>query len=226
MKEKCTSCLKDTVNQHLILDIPVCMDCCKNNENFQVISKSTAKNEYLLKDKDLKDLQSGTCRNPVYRSAAPMIMYLKSEVASKCKNLYPEPELERERRKKKSDSTKRKREINKKEKMDRNRKVLEKLFNQNGLQVRDDSFLCSNYIDGTLKDWTAKQVLDRMALMHFLHNYTNYKEVHQQVYNEYRNNGNIFYKGEIEDVAIDRVMKNHKNMDHYPWLNGPMDYSL
>lgn len=46
------------------------------------------------------------------------------------------------------------------------------------LSLRYDSRLCSSYISNHISpEWTAAKVAKECAVMHWLHNYTNYKEI-------------------------------------------------
>lgn len=50
-----------------------------------------------------------------------------------------------------------------------------------GLELRADSKLCHGYIDGTIKDWTIKRIVERMCQMKFLYQYANMDQCYQEV---------------------------------------------
>jgi hypothetical protein len=58
----------------------VCYNCATTLSRFSLITYTRAKKEYKLKDTDLYALQYMERRNPYYSCAAPMKLYLKSDV--------------------------------------------------------------------------------------------------------------------------------------------------
>ena len=60
---------------------------------------------------------------------------------------------------------------------DARKKELEEELSKLNLSLRYDSRLCSCYINGiTLPEWTASKVAKECAMMHWLHNFTDYEE--------------------------------------------------
>ena len=92
-----------------------------------------------------------------------------------------------------------------------------------GLKLRSDSRLCEMYIDGD-NDWTVKEIVDEMARMRYLYEYTNYQKTFSKEFNkrvEMLSCYNGYYSGikkdareEIEDDIKDRF----KVPKVWPWL--------
>ena len=76
----CVDCDKRTTAIHPILDIPVCPVCRGKYEKYKCITKTRAKDTYRLKDTDLQLLKVFKLANPYYSVAAPMQLYLHSQI--------------------------------------------------------------------------------------------------------------------------------------------------
>lgn len=50
-----------------------------------------------------------------------------------------------------------------------------------GLELRADSKLCTGYINGTIKDWTVKRIVERMCQMKYLYEYANMNQSYQDI---------------------------------------------
>lgn len=57
-------------------------------------------------------------------------------------------------------------------------------LNKYKLQLREDSKLCQGYIDGTIKDWTIDQIVERMCQMRFLYEYCDMDDAYQEAKSE------------------------------------------
>lgn len=81
VKSKCSHCGKATERIHPILDIPLCAKCQRSDPNkYQYITKTRAIEHYRLKAKDLAALGVHEVDNPHYKKAAPMQLYLLTQV--------------------------------------------------------------------------------------------------------------------------------------------------
>ena len=88
-RQPCSECKKITVRIHPILRVPLCLNCQMNNrEKFRYISKTRALGEYRLKPNELSGLRSHLVDNPHYKKAAPMKLYLLSQVAELAKDKW------------------------------------------------------------------------------------------------------------------------------------------
>lgn len=81
MKSSCSDCGKTTVRVHPILEIPLWAKCQRSNQDkYQYITKTRAMDHYRLKSPDLAKLHAHGVDNPHYKKAAPMQLYLLSQV--------------------------------------------------------------------------------------------------------------------------------------------------
>lgn len=102
------------------------------------------------------------------------------------------------------------------------KEMLEKEFEKLKIDMRDDSKLCSKFIENgflTVYNSTLK-IATRMAEMHYLHKYTNYPEILKDKYEEYQEKldmGKIHYiKPQVEAEYIALEGKNYP--ETWPWL--------
>ena len=80
-KPSCVECEKPTVRQHPILGTALCSKCQRDNQDkYRYVTKTTALKDYRLKLSDLSDLGVHKVDNPHYKKAAPMQLYLLSQV--------------------------------------------------------------------------------------------------------------------------------------------------
>ncbi len=150
--------------------ICICSDCQKSH--LPMITKTTAKTRYLLKDEDLAKLKSICVENPYYKKASEMVLFLEKD----CQNMAPD-NLADLLAKKEEKSMKRKE--NKEKKINERRKELQRALGAVGLKIRKDSKLCNGYIHGTLDkdEWSLADVVKMCQEMHWLHTKTNYREM-------------------------------------------------
>jgi hypothetical protein len=79
-KLPCSACGELTRNVHEILAVSVCDQCNRTKEQFKLITKTTAKNDYGLNDDELQALNHIDAVNPHYKSGPPMRLYLRAQV--------------------------------------------------------------------------------------------------------------------------------------------------
>ncbi|PZO37321.1 MAG: hypothetical protein DCF19_19280 [Pseudanabaena frigida] len=80
-KFPCYECGKGTIRKHPILDMYLCANCQRQNQNkYQYITKTRAIGEYRLKPNELESLGVHEVDNPYYKKAAPMQLYLLNQV--------------------------------------------------------------------------------------------------------------------------------------------------
>ena len=80
-KYPCTHCNKFTRRLHPILKIPLCSQCQRQHpEIYQYITKTRASELYRLKTSDLSSLGVHKVDNPHYKNAAPMQLYILSQI--------------------------------------------------------------------------------------------------------------------------------------------------
>lgn len=81
VKPPCSECGKGTLRKHPILEIYLCANCQRQNQDkYRYITKTRALSEYRLKPDDLASLGVHEVDNPYYKKAAPMQLYLLNQV--------------------------------------------------------------------------------------------------------------------------------------------------
>lgn len=73
----CRDCGKHTAARDFVTDEPLCPNC---RRNYPLITATRAKDDYDLTEADLKTLRHLERPNPHYKCAAPMRLYLRSQV--------------------------------------------------------------------------------------------------------------------------------------------------
>lgn len=90
------------------------------------------------------------------------------------------------------------------------------------LELRDDSKLCQGYINGTIKDWTIPQIVERMCQMRYLYDYCDFDTCFEQARQNQREerragyypDSNLF--DDAEHIALRRFGGYPTT---WPWLN-------
>jgi hypothetical protein len=211
-QKTCFSCLQPTKKIHAIYHIPVCKECSQNKIPYQMITKSTAMKEYCLRGKEVDAIQSLQVANPRFRTASPMRLYMLVDVLARMGDrdvvLLKEKKqqsLQKRRQKKEQLETER-------------RQTLEKALQQVGVEWRNDSELCEMYVSSQKTCWELEQIVEEMALMKYLHNYTDYRNrLEKEVENLCQGEG-YYYQG-IWKEASETVKRQYYPLPTtWPWL--------
>jgi hypothetical protein len=209
-KKSCFSCQFPTSSINQFYRIPLCGDCQRHKDQYRCVTRTTAMRDYCLKSKEVDKLEYVSAPNPYYRSAAPMKLYLLSDVV----HVQGSRDVDAIQQKKIESTEKRRNTIAGKQEVRRNELVnaLEML----GLVLRSDSELCDKYIKGSRDAWSLNALVDEMAFMKYLHEYTDYetrleKEVkHIADYNGY-------YNG-IWREAAEYTKQRYTRPTVWPWI--------
>ena len=205
--------------------IRLCDLCDKKDEN-TMICKSTAKSEYSLNDGDLDDLDYTPVNNPHYRSASEMILYnkldIKNKFCEKYKITWDKIDLKIAELKLLKLDKKTIRVKKREEKTQSNREKLINALSDHGLELRTDSKLCQQYIDGELTEWTLEAVVQRMCQMKYLYDYCDMDQAYQEAREKqieelnagYFPDCSIFDQAEM--IALEKVQG--KYPEEWPWI--------
>lgn len=206
-------------------------ESCFTDEKYTMICKSNAKKQYYLSDADLEDLQSIEKKNPHYRSGCPMILYCKVDVIDVFKNKYcvvEEEDVQNILARLADDRNRRSTKIRdtKNTKREQREIALTEALQEEGLELRSDSRLCKQYIDGTL-DASIPHIVEIMCEMKYLHEYCDMHEAYVQAREYFHKHGiHRFerYDRELENLAIDIALEQNPECkgrfpDQWPWLN-------
>lgn len=178
MSNKCDICDEKKARYNEFLKKYLCEQCADDPE-YKLIYKTKAKKKYFLNDNDLLKLPSFETRAYNGYKYCDAYLYLESDIVDCfCKknkidinSLDVTLEMLKNRKKERSKKIKETKENN----INIRRKKLIKALRKMGLEMRRDSKLCEGYIDGSIKDWTLEEVVNRMCQMKFLYEYANMK---------------------------------------------------
>ncbi|NDE13723.1 hypothetical protein EBZ80_02205 [bacterium] len=76
----CLLCTRRTTRRHVFFDLPVCLDCERNDPGWCCVSRAAAVRDWKVSRRRLESLEYREARNPVFPSRAPMRLYLLSEI--------------------------------------------------------------------------------------------------------------------------------------------------
>lgn len=138
------------------------------------ITQSTAKKDYRLKEDDLEQLECMLHRNPYGRRSPPMKLYYVSDVRiAALRRFGSRPAFEVALAM--AQNRQRKARMTKAERMAERERVLVHKLQEHGCELRDDSRLCSAYIERGVGDPQAIATI--MEEMQFFHNHTRYADI-------------------------------------------------
>jgi len=178
--------------------------------------------EYVLTLKDLKDVEFKSSRNAHQSFSKLYLITTVKEIALKKHNIQNIEDLVEIRNKKilkKSiRSTKMKESVACAINL-RKTNLIKKL-KELGLTLRNDSKLCTEYINGTLKDWTVEQIAHRMCQMKYLFDYCDMSQCLEQASKEQNDEltAGYFPDMTVFDQAEYIALKNKKYPTIFPWI--------
>jgi hypothetical protein len=152
------------------------------DRDFELFTKTQAKQQWCLSETDLKDVDFGTCENPIMHNSHPVYLYERRDLdylaIEKYGGLSEMLEVQEKRR-----NRKRKRE---EEKLIEREDELKEALEEYGLPRPEKSELCKKYIlDKMPKIKGVKQdlnsITDRLEIMFFYYSFTNYRELLQNL---------------------------------------------
>lgn len=83
LKHECIKCSNKTTRIQPIVNLPICKNCWSKDElkkEYAYITKTRAKSEFRLNDKDLNKVSSFEVKNPIFATSYPMKLYLLNEI--------------------------------------------------------------------------------------------------------------------------------------------------
>ena len=225
---RCVDCHNITQCIEPFYNIILCNKCKKLHNCLQLITFTTAKNEFKLSSNDLNNIEYIEVDNPHYKCSPNMKLYLKSDVYNYSLNKYKNEEgLQKE--KEKSSNRKLKIEENKNKKINQRENELANELSKLGLTIRPDSQLCHNYIHNKLdKCFSLEAVVNMTYETNWLYTKTNYKsELDKAIKEELENlciwNGGKYYKGihreayeNVKDDVIESVIEKYGDIPPMP----------
>ena len=182
-----------------------------------------ANNPWGLLKQDLERVSHTKKRNP-HKSAAPMKLFTIRDLrlASLRKHgSFEALHAHREKKAAKASKAKVTRNVNKADR----KLTLVHFLNNLGLELRNDSALCQQFINiGVVDGWNEKKIAERMAQMHWLHNYTKYTTYIDNNRKIYREMDDRWDTEEIRDMAEAEALSNSGVNGEFPtvwpWMRG------
>ena len=170
------------------INVIVC-DYCDKLDKYTLITKTTAKNDYILTDSDLQDLEYYIA-NSLYRRQ-PAKLYNKQAVMIRActkhdltlDNIASGIEHIKELKNAKTQERRAKIQATKQAKYDHRKAELVNALQNAGLELRSDSKLCQMYMDGEQNN--LESVVKRMCQMKYLYDYCHMNECNEEAYREY-----------------------------------------
>jgi hypothetical protein len=224
----CLYCHDKSARREVFYNIPICYSCQRSKENshiFSQITKTLAKQMYLLKDEDLDKLDCIEKKNPHYRNSSAMTLYLESDVKEYANKKYNGKLQEAIDKKMKKSQLIR---DNKNNRQNTRRAELKAALENEGLELRADSKLCQGYIENKLEkdEWTIQEIVSMCGEMRWLFNHTDYKkQLKENVdvnaaeiakYEGWHNAHKEAYE-DVEPWVRKQVLKAYPKPAIYPW---------
>lgn len=219
----CCDCKLNNGTKSTYFNMYLC-STCRSNEKYKLVSKTNAKKDYFLKDDDLElidHILGNSAYGPVtYFTEANLIKYICEK-----HNLVPDQLNDYiidliNQKNSKSYNRKKKSDENKKMKMDKRRIKLVEELNKYKLILRNDSFICQNYIEGCT-NFTLDEIVERMCQMKYLYEYCHMDECEQIFYDDSdydsSDDSDMFIFDKAEMLALKKY-SNGKYPNTFPWL--------
>jgi hypothetical protein len=221
----CVECKINKGSRSTYFNVYLCTDC-RMNDKYTLITKTNAKKNYFLKDEDLDQIDK-ILGESSYGSATFFTKEnIKNYICNKnnlsfddfdnfITNLNNEKNMKLEIKKNKSDEKK-------KILMQKNKDELIKALSKYKLELRDDSVLCQNYINGN-SEYSLEEIVRRMCEMKYLYEYCHMDECKEIAYKEYNASKKAgFYPvmsifDHAEMMALEKYSRG-KYPKVFPWL--------
>ena len=224
ISNKCIEC-NNKGTKRAKTNIILCKICCKL-EKYEVITKTKAKLEYFLNEADLEGVNSinANC------SYGPATYYMKTDIMNKSCSKYNVDnaslcDLLKTMKLDKTNVKKYKIEIKlekEKKSSDKRKEKLIEALNFAGLELRSDSVLCSNYINGKIKNGSLEDIVKRMCQMKYLYDYCHMEECKDIAYKNQQDDWKHGYhpdcsvSDDAEFIALNKYSKG-KYPAVFPW---------
>jgi hypothetical protein len=222
----CKECNHNPGKSIRFIEDYICVSC-SDLPKYKFITKTDAKNEYLVKDIDLEDLESHQVKSS-YGHNQYASLYNKLEVMKKACERYSTTlealpgVLDDKKQEKQNKSRERKIKIQEKRnaiEASRRNKLIASLID-NGLELRADSRLCQLYIEGKIDN--LEYVVRRMGEMRYLYEYCHMDECCDEAYHYIQEERSLFGHCDwlVQDKAEQIALKKYSSGRYpvvFPW---------
>lgn len=219
MCEECNNCFG---KKNIILSKHLCENC-KILDKYSLITKTNAKKNYLLNDYDLSNLKyyngkTSYCIATYYTiDDLNNVFSIKHNISKDDIKEYLRLILEKKKERKiKSELIKENKKIERKNKLITELKKVK-------LNLRNDSVLCQDYINGDSK-YDLQDIIQRMCEMKYLFEYCHMKKCKKIAYENQKKEISAGYFpdcsifDDAEDIALTKY-SDGKYPNVFPWLN-------
>ena len=222
----CFECKNNNGSMSTYFNIYLCTEC-KLYDKYTLVTKTNAKKNYFLKDEDLDKIDKilgKTAYGPTtYFTTDNLIKYLCDK-----HNLAPDQLNDFiinliNQRNSKSNNRNKKIDENKRIKMEKRRSKLIEELNKFKVDLKDDSYLCQNYIEGKLQN-SLDDIVKRMCEMKYLFEYCHMDECIKIINDKYDSDSsdsddsiNISIFDQAGNLALEKY-SNGKFPVIFPWL--------
>lgn len=185
------------------VDISLCKELVDTERSARVC-KTDAKKEYGLTDKDFDNLEYSEKRHRAYKVI--MRLYLKIDVLDVATKKHGSYDNYISQKMKKETETQKRRTMIIVEQNNR-RRLMETRLQEHGLRIREDSVLCSDFIESNRGD--IEKVVETMVEMDFYFKYTPYPDEYSKERDNYfytDHNGRTIYRTLTENERHDISM--------------------
>lgn len=227
----CYECKENKIKTKLdsLRKIYLCEPCAKSNK-YTLIYKTYVKRDYFIDPDILLELDCETYNRRIRGNDTTLFRLCdildvfcdEYDVDRNSKNaIYKkQKELKHNHEKKKVERA----ELAKTKKQQKEQfryNKLQQSLHEYKLELRNDSKLCTGYINGTIKDWSVDQIVERMCQMKYLFDYCNMNHYLEKAHREQREELKAGYFPDCsafdhaEWMALNKYGKYPQN---WPWI--------
>ena len=222
----CNECHTNPGKPIRFIDAPVCVQCSELPK-YNFITKTDAKNEYLVKDEDLNGLVFHQVKSSYGRNAYASL-YNKLDIMQKACERYSTTleelsgvlEINKQEKQNKSAARRMKMQENRNAREAPRRNQLIDNLRVAGLELRADSKLCQMYIEGKIDN--LAQVVRRMCEIRYLYEYCHMDECRNAAYQQMREELAILGHSNfsVQDMAEEIALRKYAGGRYpavFPW---------
>jgi len=222
----CNECNTEPGKQIRYIDVPVCEECQKLPK-YNFITKTDAKNEYLVKDEDLAELESHKVPSNYGRRSFALLFNKLDVMQKSCERhstsmdeLSSVLESKIHAKQAKSAARRIKMQENRTAREIPRRNRLVEALQVAGLDLRSDSKLCQMFIAGERDD--LDHIVRRMGEMRYLYDYCHMNECRDEAYEWIKEErqllGHCDYS--VNDIAEEIALRKYSRGRYplvFPW---------
>lgn len=224
---KCIECGNEKTKRDKVRDIYLCEQCA-GSDKYKLLCKKTVKDMFSLTDNDIDNLeyydyQGYRCSMKLYEVSDVKNVFCAKYYVNRANNdeiIRIAQEIKEEKIRSKTERSERI-ELKRKENMIKRKADLVKALSDYKLEFRNDSNLCSGYVDGSIKGWTVSRIVHRMCQMKYLYDYCDMDKYYEKAYKNHKEEIKAGYYPDtsVSDDAEGMALKKAGGYpDVWPWM--------